>query len=84
MKYKVMINGQAYKISMSDEADYVPKDDKDVIIYTIDEDNQVIHARIENPSQHTLYLINQGRCFVTINCRNFIGHSGVGYHGYGE
>lgn len=59
---------------------------EDVIHYTINLNEGAkegtITARIENPSQHTLYLIEQGRCFITINCKNFIGHSGIGYHSY--
>ena len=62
-----MIGDKLYKITMSDGFDYRPKEDKDIIIYTVDEENQVINARIENPSQHTLYLISQGRCYLGIN-----------------
>lgn len=50
MKYKILINGQPYKVSMSDTEDYVPNAGQDIIIYTIDEENQIIHAHIENPS----------------------------------
>lgn len=87
MKYKVMIDGQPYNVYFSDVNDYYLKDEnpsEDIIHYSIelnDGDSQgTIYAHIENPSQHTKYLISQGRCFITINCRNFIGHSGVGYH----
>lgn len=69
MKYKVLINGQLYKVAMSDITDYVVKEDKDVIVYTVDEDNQEIHARIMNPSQHTLYLIEQGKCFLWLDTK---------------
>ena len=64
MKYKVMIGDQPYRVAMCDGEFYKVEYDKDVIVYTVDMENQVINARIENPSQHTLYLINQGRCYL--------------------
>ncbi len=70
---------------MSDMSSYQVLDNKptqDIINYEIDEENQVIRAWIKKPSAHTKYLINQGRCRITINCRNFLGHSGAGYHYY--
>ena len=90
MRYKIVINNKPYKVYFSDVKNYYVKGEKfseDVIHYTIElnegDSQGIIYARIENPSQHTRYLISQGRCFITINCRNFIGHSGVGYHTIG-
>ena len=84
MKYKVMIGDQPYRVAMSDGEFYRIEHDKDIIIYTVDEDEQVIHARIENPSQHTLYLISQGRCFLGINQKMTHKWSFYGNPGYGR
>jgi len=87
-KYKVMIGSQKYTISLSDVTDYEPIDEypaEDAIKYTVEFDddwNGTIYAHIERPSQHTLYLISQDRCYITINCRNFRGHGPVGNHMY--
>ena len=69
MNYKVMIGDQLYKIAMSSGEFYKTEYDRDVIVYTVDEDELVIHARIENPSEHTLYLISQGRCYLWLDTK---------------
>lgn len=90
-RYTVFINGQRYRISMSDVSDYYYQDEspmEDIIHYEVEleegEWNGTIYAWIENPSQHTLHLIEQNRCFITLNCRNFKGHGPRGYHMYGK
>ena len=91
-KYKILVNGQQYKISMSDVTDYYAAHEsgptEDIIHYSIeiDEDNPhqgTIYAEIENPSQHTLYLIEHDRCYIAINCRNYHGHGPEGNHMFG-
>ena len=73
MKYKILINGQEYKVSMSDANDYIVANEsepiEDIIDYWVDEENLKIHASIRNPSQHTLYLISQGRCYLWLDTR---------------
>jgi len=90
-RFTTFINGQRYRISMSDVSDYYYQDKspiEDIIHYEVElqegEWYGTIHAWIENPSQHTLHLIERNRCYITINCRNFRGHGPRGYHIYRE
>ena len=73
-RYTVFINGQRYRISMSDVSDYYYQDEnpiEDIIHYEVEweegDSNGTIYAWIENPSQHTLHLIEQGRCYLCLN-----------------
>ena len=90
-KYYILSNGQKYKVSMSDVTDYTTMDSlptEDIIHYTVNLDEGewegTISAWIENPSQHTLYLIEQGRCFITVNVRGFHTRSPYRYGIAGE
>lgn len=61
-----MLNGHKYKVVM-----YQPPIE-DYITYTItwnvnNPNEGTINARINNPSAHTLYLIQRGACYIGIN-----------------
>lgn len=42
---------------------------EDTITYSVNLQDNTIHARIANPSQHTLYLISQGRCYLWLDTK---------------
>ena len=88
-KYYILSNGHKYRVSMSDATDYTMMDNlptEDIIHYTVNLDEGeregTISAWIENPSQHTLYLIEQGRCSIAINYKRVKPNSAIGYHCY--
>lgn len=51
------------------DEEFMVTEQQDRISFTVDEDNCTITAKIENPSDHTKYLISQGRCYIAVNCR---------------
>lgn len=66
MRYKIYYKGDAVQaISKNDKC--IPMFEKDIIIYTVDANTGIIYAKIANPSQHTMHLISQGRCFLGLN-----------------
>lgn len=85
-RYYILSNGQKYKVSMSDITDYtiMDKPAEDIIHYTVNVSKNTISAQIINPSQHTLYLISQGRCFLGINKKMTHKWCFYGNPGYGK
>lgn len=69
MKYKVYFKGDAVQTYFKEDNCIWDLYDipEDTIVYTVNTSNNTINAKIVKPSQHTLYLISQGRCYLGIN-----------------
>lgn len=73
MKYKMKSNGDMFKMTVGSSGFYL-QEPQDIIELSFDPDEQLFIANITCPSQHTLYLLEEGLLGITL-CKLNTGFS---------
>lgn len=71
MNYKIALPNKKYNMHAGqDTRNFVIKKTEDVVKLRFDEENQLFYAKIESPSQHTIYLFQQRRLAISLSKLN--------------
>lgn len=73
MKYKMKSNGDMFKMTIGSSGFYL-QEPQDIIELSFDPDEQLFIANIKFPSNHTMYLLNEGLLGITL-CKLNTGYS---------